>query len=132
MQERGGAAEDEQVGADVHPDDPQARASDSLFRLIPPESRHCLSRMLAINASMRATLSDLLHGRSYGGRDLSALEYASNDNGTSGTRRNVPTRSQNGATIVFDDDFENDEDSGDWWLKTVSYTHLTLPTTPYV
>lgn len=120
MQERGGAAEDEQVGADVHPDDPQARASDSLFRLIPPESRHCLSRMLAINASMRATLSDLLHGRSYGGRDLSALEYASNDNGTSGTRRNVPTRSQNGATIVFDDDFENDEDSGDWWLKNIN------------
>ncbi|KAH8914085.1 hypothetical protein BT69DRAFT_19227 [Atractiella rhizophila] len=37
-------------------------SSDSIFRLLPRETRECLSRMLTVEVSMRATLSDLLRG----------------------------------------------------------------------
>lgn len=37
-------------------------AADSIFRLLPRETRDCLTRMLAIEPSIRCTLSDLLRG----------------------------------------------------------------------
>lgn len=37
-------------------------AADSIFRLLPRETRSCLTRMLTIEPSIRATLADLLRG----------------------------------------------------------------------
>lgn len=37
-------------------------AADSIFRLLPRETRSCLTRMLTIEPSIRCTLSDLLRG----------------------------------------------------------------------
>ncbi|GAA5990928.1 hypothetical protein JCM10908_000085 [Rhodotorula pacifica] len=37
-------------------------AADSIFRLLPRESRSCLTRMLTIDTSIRCTLADLLRG----------------------------------------------------------------------
>lgn len=37
-------------------------AADSIFRLLPRESRSCLTRMLTVDASIRCTLADLLRG----------------------------------------------------------------------
>lgn len=37
-------------------------AADSIFRLLPRESRSCLTRMLTVDTSIRCTLADLLRG----------------------------------------------------------------------
>ncbi|GAA5881262.1 hypothetical protein JCM3774_002868 [Rhodotorula dairenensis] len=37
-------------------------AADSIFRLLPRETRSCLTRMLTVDASIRCTLADLLRG----------------------------------------------------------------------
>jgi len=37
-------------------------AADSIFRLLPRETRSCLTRMLAVEPSLRCTLADLLRG----------------------------------------------------------------------
>jgi len=39
-----------------------AAAADSIFRLLPRETRSCLTRMLTIEPSMRCTFADLLRG----------------------------------------------------------------------
>ncbi|KAK0533864.1 serine/threonine protein kinase [Tilletia horrida] len=40
-------------------------AADSIFRLLPRETRSALSRMMAVEPSMRCTFGDLLRGRRY-------------------------------------------------------------------
>ncbi|ORY66958.1 kinase-like domain-containing protein [Leucosporidium creatinivorum] len=49
-------------------------AADSIFRLLPRETRSCLTRMLTIEPSIRCTLSDLLRGG-----ELDSLDEARKD-----------------------------------------------------
>ncbi|WFD42601.1 hypothetical protein MPSI1_001247 [Malassezia psittaci] len=113
-------------------DDAQPRADDSIFQLLPIASRPMLARMLTLDPSMRATLGDLLRGRSYGSVDgpVSASEYA----------KQLEENQEDSPLSVSQhnghrDTFENDEDHGDDWLKSintcshwVNYTPKPKPT----
>ncbi len=44
-------------------------AADSIFRLLPRETRSALSRMMAVEPSLRCTLGDLLRGRRFSDHD---------------------------------------------------------------
>lgn len=46
-----------------------AGAADSIFRLLPRETRSCLTRMLAVEPTLRSTLADLLRGGDKGEED---------------------------------------------------------------
>lgn len=101
-------------------EDPQPRAADSLFRLLPIAARPALSRMLMLDPRMRATLGDLLRGRSYGSMDgpVSASEYRKQrfeSDQQAPSAQGTPL--QRGGYV---DVYENDEDSGDHWLKTIN------------
>ncbi|KAM0788858.1 hypothetical protein ACM66B_002943 [Microbotryomycetes sp. NB124-2] len=50
-------------------------AADSIFRLLPRETRSCLTRMLTVEPSIRSTLADLLRGG-----ELDSLDEARKDN----------------------------------------------------
>ena len=99
-------------------DDPQPRAADSLFRLLPLAARPALSRMLVFEPDMRATLGDLLRGRSYGSTDgpVSASEYAKQhkEQDLEPSPQSIPQQHS------YVDVFENDEDKGDDWLKSIN------------
>lgn len=109
--------------------DGHSRADDSLFRLLPLRSRACLTRMLVLEPTERATLGDLLRGRSYGARDgaVSASLYAeqrnkADDPYSSPTHATdvIPVSSTGGPSLApYVDEFENDEDTGDEWLKSI-------------
>lgn len=118
-------------GEPTSPEDPQPRAADSLFRLLPQRSRHCISRMLMLDPAERATLGDLLRGRRYGAQDgavsASALlhqkQLARSEMSPSSCPLDaavVPVQVTNaGVSMAYTDEFENDEDTGDDWLKTI-------------
>ena len=99
-------------------EDPQPRAADSVFRLIPIAARPALSRMLTLDPALRATLGDLLRGRSYGSVDgpVSASEYAKQKDHD--LERSPPSLAQQPTGYV--DLYENDEDRGDEWLKSIN------------
>lgn len=99
-------------------EDPQPRAADSVFRLIPIAARPALTRMLTLDPALRATLGDLLRGRSYGSLDgpVSASEYAKQkDQDAELSPQSVPQQS-----MGYVDLYENDEDRGDEWLKSIN------------
>ena len=113
----------------VAPDDPQPRAADSIFRFLPIRSRNCLTRMLMFDPMQRATIGDLLRGRKYGGNDgpISATMYAHQQQAAEAEFSpkaypqdgNVRLHQMSGLS-VYVDEFENDEDFGDEWLKNIN------------
>lgn len=107
--------------ADESPsDDPQPRAADSLFRLIPIAARPAMARMLTLDPFARATLGDLLRGRTYGTMDgpVPASEYAKRRSETD--QPPLVARQSSYAGTHYVDEYENDEDTGDCWLRTIN------------
>ncbi|WFD31273.1 hypothetical protein MSPP1_002307 [Malassezia sp. CBS 17886] len=106
------------------------RAEDSIFQFLPPASRHCISRMLMLDLSSRATLGELLRGRSYGRLDgpmsASVYEYAKHKQddesvgAASPAANGVWARPTVSGTAMYLDEYEDDDDSGDEWLKNIN------------
>ena len=124
-------------------EDPQPRAADSIFRILPLRSRSCLSRMLMLDPSKRATIGDLLRGRRYGAPDsaISATVYAQQQqqqqvaesaeqmspdarpvdaSGIKGISEQPHRLLPYGTMEPYVDEFEDDEDFGDDWLKSIN------------
>lgn len=79
--------------------------AESIFRLLPRESRSAIMRMLAVEPSIRCTLSDLLHGH---GHDDQMCGCGSSECG--GAVSQIPTS----ITGV-----EPGEDDGDHWIQNI-------------
>ncbi|PKI82505.1 Hrk1p [Malassezia vespertilionis] len=97
-------------------DDQLARARDSIFHLLPLVSRPALSRMLVLHPARRATLGELLRGRSYGNVDgpVSESRYLEQER-----EQEVLNRGNTVSNAAYVDKFEDDEDEGDYWLRTI-------------
>lgn len=107
-------------------------AADSIFRLLPRETRSALSRMMAIEPSLRCTLGDLLRGRRFSDTDspLTRTPVMSRSN-SSEALNTLPTQSaaSGGVTMSLSSgadlnhlshaEFEDDDDTGDEWLKSI-------------
>jgi hypothetical protein len=52
----------------------QTGAADSIFRLLPRETRNCLTRMMAIDPKLRCSLSELLRGGDKGQEDTDEID----------------------------------------------------------
>jgi hypothetical protein len=84
--------------------------AESIFRLLPRESRPALRRMLFVEPSARCTLTDLLKGK---GKSSGLLCGCHAVPGNSGV--NTPP----GGHCVDHDCSPEDEDEGDEWLKSI-------------
>ncbi|KAI3485977.1 hypothetical protein L1887_50556 [Cichorium endivia] len=122
-------------------------AADSIFRLLPRETRSALSRMMAVEPSLRCTLGDLLRGRRFSDTDspLTRTPVMSRSNSTDMLRSAIDgahaqahpegsgTVSPRSGTIdgisrdahaaglgsIGLTEFEDDDDHGDDWLKGI-------------
>ncbi|TKY90928.1 hypothetical protein EX895_000926 [Sporisorium graminicola] len=122
-------------------------AADSIFRLLPRETRSALSRMMAVEPSLRCTLGDLLRGRRFSDTDspLTRTPVMSRSNSTDMLRSAIDgahaqAHAHDGAVSprggAFDgsisrdahaaglgsiglSEFEDDDDKGDEWLKNI-------------
>ena len=92
--------------------------TDSIFRLLPRESRATIRRMLFVEPASRCTLTDLLKGR---GKTSGLLCGCQTDkNVAAGANDNVESSSSSfsmGHCVDHDDCDE--EDDGDEWLKSI-------------
>lgn len=112
--------------SDAHPargneelNEPDCRAQESLFRQIPRESRRCISRMLALQPEMRATLDDLLRGRKFDLMDELEPNGTHPSGGQNG--QSAPERCCGNDNVAwYVEEFENDDDQGDIWLKNIN------------
>jgi len=109
-------------------------AADSIFRLLPRETRSALSRMMAVEPSLRCTLGDLLRGRRFSETDspLTRTPVMSRTNSIDGLDK-LPSQSaaKGGVTMPIQGEgdaglhslshaeFEDDDDTGDEWLKGI-------------
>jgi serine/threonine protein kinase len=91
--------------------------AESIFRLLPRETRPALRRMLFVEPSSRCTLTDLLKGKGKGGVLLCGCTPQS-------IRENREDRAdgKEGTKVrCMDHDCdEEDEDDGDEWLKSIA------------
>lgn len=105
-------------------------AADSIFRLLPRETRSALSRMMAVEPSLRCTLGDLLRGRRFSETDspLTRTPVMSRSNSIDGLDMvTSQSMAQGGVTMPIDSglhslrhsEFEDDDDTGDDWLKGI-------------
>ncbi|CBQ68113.1 related to HRK1-Protein kinase with a role in ion homeostasis [Sporisorium reilianum SRZ2] len=112
-------------------------AADSIFRLLPRETRSALSRMMAVEPSLRCTLGDLLRGRRFSDTDspLTRTPVMSRSNSTDMLRSAIDgaTSPRGGAFeggisrdahaaglgAIGLSEFEDDDDKGDEWLKNI-------------
>ncbi|SPO21304.1 related to HRK1 - Protein kinase with a role in ion homeostasis [Ustilago trichophora] len=123
-------------------------AADSIFRLLPRETRSALSRMMAVEPSLRCTLGDLLRGRRFSDTDspLTRTPVMSRSNSTDmlrsaidGAHAQAHPQHHDGSISprggAFDGisrdahaaglgsiglaEFEDDDDKGDEWLKNI-------------
>lgn len=107
-------------------------AADSIFRLLPRETRSALSRMMAIEPSLRCTLGDLLRGRRFSDTDspLTRTPVMSRSNSSealnalpaqSAASAGITMSSKSGAELhhLSHAEFEDDDDTGDDWLKSI-------------
>ncbi|KAG6878699.1 hypothetical protein C0993_011514 [Termitomyces sp. T159_Od127] len=83
--------------------------AESIFRLLPRETRSALRRMLHIEPSVRCTLTDLLKGKGKASGLLCGCD-------TSGHHHRDGT---GGHCVDHDDCDPDDEDDGDEWLKNI-------------
>lgn len=86
----------------------QSGGADSIFRLLPREARSCLQRMLAVEPSLRCTLSELLRGK---GRD--GLHCDCGAEGCGGPLHSKDSEEEYG-------EYFHDSDKGDEWLKSIA------------
>lgn len=110
-------------------------AADSIFRLLPREARSALSRMMAVEPSMRCTLGDLLRGRRFSDSDSPLVKTPVNmsrSNSMDNLER-LPAQSVAKAGVTMPQhhhqredlaslahaEFEDDDDTGDEWLKGI-------------
>jgi serine/threonine protein kinase len=84
----------------------QTGGAESIFRLLPRESRSAIMRMLAVEPTIRCTLSDLLVGR---GKDKMMCACGSPE---CGGNVSVPPAEVTGVS-------ENEQDEGDEWVKNI-------------
>jgi serine/threonine protein kinase len=104
----------------------QTGGAESIFRLLPRESRSAIMRMLAVEPTIRCTLSDLLKGR---GHDDQMCPCGSAD---CGGNISVPPAELTGVSL-------EEEDKGDEWVQNieccshprapgqkVGHTHITV------
>jgi serine/threonine protein kinase len=106
-------------------------AADSIFRLLPRETRSALSRMMAVEPSLRCTLGDLLRGRRFSETEspLTRTPVMSRSNSIDGIDRPSQSVAQGGVTMplhgesglhsMTHSEFEDDDDTGDDWLKGI-------------
>lgn len=104
-------------------------ASESIFRLLPRETRPALRRMLFVEPVMRCTLTDLLKGRGKTSGLLCGCMRRRNHGQNmiaSPSRTNEPSESQHtqssfmdGHCVDHDDHDEEDEDDGDEWINSL-------------
>lgn len=85
----------------------QSGGAESIFRLLPRESRGAISRMLAVETSLRCTLSELLRGT--GNRDGLHCECGAEDCGGPAQAR----------VQLQQDGYFDGMDHGDEWLKSI-------------
>lgn len=128
-------------------------AADSIFRLLPRETRSALTRMMAVEPSLRCTLGDLLRGkrhsegdsplrtpimsrsnsgdrlRSLGGDGLSS-SAGSGPGSRAASPDAVPVTSVLGAPMTgagLDEGYFDDDDMGDEWMKGIrTCAHLEV------
>ena len=95
-----------------------AGGTDSIFRLLPRETRPVIRRMLSLEPASRCTLTDLLKGK---GKTSGLLCGCQRDkNAAAGANGNVESSSSSfsmGHCVDHDDCDE--EDDGDEWLKSI-------------
>jgi serine/threonine protein kinase len=84
----------------------QTGGAESIFRLLPRESRSAIMRMLAVEPTIRCTLSDLLKGR---GHDDQMCPCGSAD---CGGNISVPPAELTGVSL-------DEEDKGDEWIQNI-------------
>jgi serine/threonine protein kinase len=87
-----------------------AGGAESIFRLLPRECRPALTRMLAVEPTLRCTLSDLLRGK---GKD--GLHCECGAEGCGGAFYNPVQHERMKEEGLVDED-----DHGDEWLKSIS------------
>lgn len=89
--------------------------AESIFRLLPRETRPALRRMLFVEPSSRCTLTDLLKGRGKTSGLLCGCEVGrKRGSGSSGIE--TPP---GGHCVDHDDCDPDDEDDGDDWLRSI-------------
>ncbi|KAF8902052.1 hypothetical protein CPB84DRAFT_1846471 [Gymnopilus junonius] len=86
--------------------------SESIFRLLPRETRPAIRRMLFVEPASRCTLTDLLKGR---GKTSSLLCGCP----ARGEKSGDASPYHSGYCIDHDEHDEEDEDEGDEWLRSV-------------
>ena len=84
----------------------QSGGAESIFRLLPRESRSAIMRMLAVEPTIRCTFSDLLKGQ---GRDDMMCSCGSEDCGGSAS---CPPAEITGVSV-------DEEDNGDEWIQNI-------------
>ncbi len=119
-------------------------AADSIFRLLPRETRSALSRMMAVEPTLRCTLGDLLRGRRFSDTEspLNRTPVMSRSNSTDmlrsaidgahaqahSTDGSISPRGHDGISrdahaaglgSIGLAEFEDDDDHGDEWLKSL-------------
>jgi len=108
-------------------------AADSIFRLLPRETRSALSRMMAVEPSLRCTLGDLLRGRRFsdGESPLTRTPVMSRSPSSdrlpgmsagheSAAGQGITSPATDGALAGLSHaEFEDDDDTGDEWLKGI-------------
>ena len=106
-------------------------ASESIFRLLPRETRPALRRMLFVEPTLRCTLTDLLKGRGKtsallcgcrrGSLAHSPLTSPSQADDLRATLSSQSSSSSfmDGHCIDHDDHDEEDDDDGDEWMKSL-------------
>ncbi|KAG6890459.1 hypothetical protein C0992_001506 [Termitomyces sp. T32_za158] len=90
--------------------------AESIFRLLPRETRSALRRMLHIEPSARCTLTDLLKGKGKASALLCGCDRSGHHH-RDGTKSGSDS---NGGHCVDHDDYDSDdEDDGDEWLTSI-------------
>ncbi|KAG5646671.1 hypothetical protein DXG03_002661 [Asterophora parasitica] len=88
--------------------------AESIFRLLPRETRGALRRMLYVEPSSRCTLTDLLKGKGKTSGLLCGCDLSTHHH-----REREGTPPQGGFCVDHDDCDSEDEDDGDEWIKSI-------------
>ncbi|KAG6854625.1 hypothetical protein C0991_004227 [Blastosporella zonata] len=103
--------------------------AESIFRLLPRETRPALRRMLFVEPSSRCTLTDLLKGKGKTSNLLCGCDTSLHHHRDGTTSRG---EGNNGYCVDHDDCDTEDEDDGDEWLKSIVPCSLPETTADHV
>ena len=96
-----------------------AAGSDSIFRLLPRETRPALRRMLFIEPTGRCTLTDLLKGRGKTSSLLCGCRVGEDKGPAVLEEEDSDKAYATGHCVDHDEHDEADDDDGDEWLKSI-------------